>query len=226
MPPGLSPDAACGVLVAGTSALLMLRDVARLEQGERVFVAAGAGGVGSFAVQLARHLGAAQVIAGVGSAEKGAAAMAAGADAVVTYGDAHWPDAVRELTGGAGVDVLLEMRGGPSLEQGLPALAPFGRAVVYGAASNERYTLSTAALGAWLEVPALNQSIHAFNLGLWFALRAQAAGAAIGSLIGLLAQGIVRPPAIERLPLSRAADAHARLEGRATTGKLVLIPEA
>lgn len=224
LPPSLAPDVAAGVLVAGTSALLMLREVARVQPGDRVFIAAGAGGVGSFAIALAHRLGAAQVLAGVGSASKEAAARAAGADTVLRYDDPHWPDAVRGATGGAGVDVLLEMRGGGALEAGLQALAPFGRLVIYGAASDARYTLSPAALGQWLEVPGLQQSVHAFNLGLWFAMRGAVAGAAIGDLVTWLASGDLIAPPITTLPLADAATAHARLEGRSSTGKLVLIP--
>lgn len=225
LPPGLSPEVACGVVVAGTTAMLMLRNVAGITGGERVFITAAAGGVGSYAVQIARALGAAQVIAGVGNLGKSDAVRALGADAVVDYSQKGWPDAVRAASDGAGVDVLLEMRGGRALEEGLSALAPWGRLVVYGAASGDPYTLSSAALTHWLEVPALNQSVHSFNLGLWFALRGAVAGDAVGTLIGMVAGGVVRAPTIESYPLSQAAQAHTRIEERQTTGKVVLIPE-
>jgi NADPH:quinone reductase len=225
LPPGMSPEAACGLLVAGTTAMLMLREVARLTTMDRVFVTAAAGGVGSFAVQIARALGAAQVIAGVGRAEKMATASALGAHAVVDYSRSDWPQALGQATNGDGIDVLLEMRGGDVLNDGLRLLNPWGRLVVYGAASGEFYSLTTASMAHWLETPGLQQSVHAFNLGLWFTFRGADASRAVGDVMQLVASGAVSAPSVERIPLSRAAEAHARLESRMTTGKLVLIPE-
>jgi len=104
-PEGVDEETASTVLVAGVMPLLALSEVARLQPGESVLVPAAAGGVGSYAVQLVRRLGAATVIALAGSAAKREAALELGADQALDSTDPGWPERVRELTGGAGVDV-------------------------------------------------------------------------------------------------------------------------
>jgi NADPH:quinone reductase len=139
---------------------------------------------------------------------------------------ADWAGQVRESCGGRGVDVLLEASGGGSLAEGLRALAPFGRAVVYGAASGTDASLDAATVRSVFYDPAPNQSLVAFNLGGWFIERADAAGTALGEVIGLLAAGVVVAPTIQALPLQQAAQAHRLLEARQGVGKLVLKPWA
>lgn len=224
LPPGLDADRASVLIVAGATAALLLRQVARLRAGQSLLVPAAAGAVGSYAVQLARHLGAGLVVAGVSSAAKGEAARALGAHVSVDYTRPGWAEEVLRATDGRGVDVLLEASGGEVLAQGLRALAPFGQAIVYGAASGQSAALDPATLERFLYAPAPNQSIAAFNVGGWFMQRPQEAGAALGELIGLVAQGVVRTPAIRTLPLAAAAEAHRLLESRQTAGKLVLKP--
>ncbi|MCU0695411.1 MAG: zinc-binding dehydrogenase [Myxococcaceae bacterium] len=223
IPDGLSADVACGLLVAGSTAVLLLTEAAKLQRGESIFVPAAAGGVGSLLVQLARHLGAGRVIAAASSAPKRDAVKALGADVVLDATNVT-AAAVREATGGQGVDVWLEMEGGASLEQGVQALAPFGRAVVYGSASTAPRTLSQAAQDFLWASPSLGQSVIAFNLGLFFGLKPQAAGAAVGRLLEAIGSGAVTLRVGEVFPLARAADAHRALEGRRTMGKLVLRP--
>jgi NADPH:quinone reductase-like Zn-dependent oxidoreductase len=223
-PPSIDADRASTLTVAGSTALLLLREAGRLQRGESVLVPAATGGVGSYLVPLAGHMGAGQVIAAVGGTGKAATAISLGATAVVDTTQGDWAAQVRELTAGHGVDLLLESAGGPSLAQGLGALAPFGRAIVYGAASGQDARLEAEALRAFFYAPAPNQSLSAFNLGCWFIERPQVAGAALGELVGLVARGELQPPAVLALPLSQAADAHRRLESRATSGKIVLKP--
>ena len=224
IPPTLSPDAACGLVVAGVTAQLLLTEVTKLQPGERVLIPGAAGGVGGYAVQIARALGAGQVIAAASTPAKQEQARALGADAAVDYTQPDWSEQVRALTGGAGVDVVLEMSGGPTLAESLRCLAPFGRAVVYGMASRTPLTLDAATLEAFFYRPALNQSLHAFNLGLWFGLRPAAAVAGLQALVGRAASGELRVPIGQTLPLAQAAEAHRLLETRQTTGKLILKP--
>jgi NADPH:quinone reductase-like Zn-dependent oxidoreductase len=224
LPPGLGLEQASALIVAGATAMLLLRHAARLQTGERILVPAAAGAVGSYLVQLARHLGAGQVIAATGSAEKAQLARTLGAHATVDYSQPDWAAAVRALTDGQGVDVLLEASGGPVLAQGLHALAPFGRAVVYGAASGYDASLDAAALQALLYAPAENQSLAGFNVGAWFIRRPEVSAAALGEVIGLVMSGAITVPAIETMPLRLAAEAHRRMEARGTSGKIVLKP--
>ncbi len=223
-PPGLDADRASVLVVAGATAALMLGPVAGLQPGQSVLIPAATGGVGSYAVQLARQRGAALVVAAIGSPAKAARARALGAHATVENTRPGWADEVRRATDGRGVDLLLESAGGPLLAQGLAALAPFGRAIVYGAASGHAAVLDAATLERVFYAPAPNQSLTAFNLGGWFMQRPQQAAAALGELIGLVLAGRVATPEIQRLPLAQAAQAHRLLESRQTSGKLVLKP--
>lgn len=223
-PPGLDADRASTLIVAGATAALLLDHAARLQAGETLLVPAAAGGVGSYLVQLARHRGAGRIVAAVGSAAKAELARALGAHVVVDPTRPDWADAVRAATDGRGVDVLLESSGGETLEEGLRALAPFGRAVVYGAASGRAASIGAETLERFLYAPAPNQALVAFNVGGWFLERPAAAGAALAELIGLVLAGVVATPTIHRMALDEAAEAHRLLEARRTSGKLVLRP--
>ncbi len=222
--PGVTMDEAAALPVAGTTALLLLRESAGIQPGETVLIPGAAGGVGSYAVQLAKLLGAGKVIAATGSRGKFESASALGADAAVDYSTPAWVDEVRALTAGRGVDVMLEMNGGALFAQSLRALAPFGRVVVYGMASRQPLDFDPASILQFFYDPSLNQSIHVFNLGLWFGMRPEAAGKAMGDFIGYVASGAVKVPVTTVLPLSCAADAHRMIEARATTGKIILKP--
>ncbi len=224
VPPGLDPDAAAGIVVAGLAATLILTRTAAVEKGQSVFVPAAAGGVGGYAVQIAKLLGAGTVIAGASTEAKRNIALGLGADHAVDYNDPAWTRTVRDLTGGTGVDVALEMSGGDRLAQTLGVLAPFGSLVVFGSVSGAPGRLDERAVLPWLYDPAPNQSVVGFNLGPWFELRLPTAVAALQQLIEWVGSGQVRVPVPHPLPLARAAEAHRLLESGATTGKLVLKP--
>lgn len=226
IPPGLDAARASALVIAGGTAMLLLRDAARLAAGETVLIPGAAGGVGHYAVQIARKRGARLVVAAASSRARADAALALGAHVVVDDSQPGWADEVRRATDGAGVDVLLESAGGPVLAQGLRALGPFGRAVVYGAASGQAAVLAEADIEHLLYAPAMNQSLAAFNLGGWFMHRPQAAGAALGELIGAVLGGRISVPPITTLPLTQAAEAHQRLQARQAIGKIVLDPWA
>lgn len=218
IPPGLDAKQACALSIAGITAVLTLQEAARLQPGESVLVQAAAGGVGSYAVQLAKLLGAGMVIGAASTPEKREIALRLGADHVVDYTEAGWPDRVRLLTDGRGVDIVLEMTGGAVFDESLACLAPFGRSVVYGLAGSQPAHLEpTNLLGS-------NQSVIGFYLGGWFAHRPDKAVAALQLLIGHVLSGRVAVQIGAVLPLSQAAEAHRMLEGRETTGKIVLEP--
>ena len=142
----------------------MLRTCAHLAEGESVVVIAGAGGVGSLAVQLARRWGAGRVIATASSPEKRQLAEELGAHATVDPALADddpktFTGALREANGGRPVDIVLEMTGGNVFAGSLSALAPFGRLVTYGMAARQETTpvppgalmqKSRAVIGFWL----------------------------------------------------------------------------
>lgn len=224
VPDGMDDDTAAGIILTGLAATLMLTKSLDVGPGHSIFVPAAAGGVGGHAVQIAKLLGASPVIAGASTAEKRDIASRLGADHVIDYTADDWVDQVRQLTDGRGVDIALEMAGGPRLAQTLRTLAPFGRMVVFGSVSGTMGTLDADAVKPWLYDPAPNQSILGFNLGPWLGLRLPEAIAALQQVIGWVASGQLEVPVSRRFPLADAAEAHRLLQTGATTGKLILKP--
>jgi NADPH:quinone reductase-like Zn-dependent oxidoreductase len=224
IPEGLSAEAAAGTVVAGLTAMLLLSEVAPVGATTAVFVPAAGGGVGSMAVQLARHLGATTVVAGAGAAHQRDAARALGATHVADTSRPGWSDAVLAATDGGGADVVLEMTGAATFADSLRALAAFGSLVVYGQASGQPLQWTPAQVEAAFYDPAPQQSFHAFNLGLWFQHRPDRAVAALVRLVELVASRVIEVPVGHVFPLRQAADAHRLIEAKASTGKVLLIP--
>lgn len=186
-------------------------------EGESILVEAAAGGVGSFAVQLAKLYGAGKVIAAASTPEKRLIAERLGADASVDYMAPGWAEKVRELTDGRGVDVALEMTGGETVGQALDALAPFGRMIFLGQSSGK-----TALVDPWrLTVP--NHTVTGFYVGAYLAFP-DLIMSTLTEIIGFIMTGKLSLQVGTVLPLSQAAEAHRLLEGRKTTGKVVLQP--
>jgi NADPH:quinone reductase-like Zn-dependent oxidoreductase len=223
VPDGVSDEQALAVVLQGATAWHLLRTSSHLAEGESVVVIAGAGGVGSLAVQLARRWGAGRVIATASSPEKRALAEELGAHATVDPaladdGPKPFTAALREANGGKPVDVVLEMTGGHVFSGSLSALAPFGRLVTYGmAARQETPSVPPGAL--------MNKSRAV--IGFWLAhcmARPQMMDAAMNDLLAMVSAGDLKPVIGGRYPLSNVKDAHQDLLARRTTGKLVLDP--
>jgi NADPH2:quinone reductase len=224
IPDGLDRDAAAGIVVSGLAATVILNDIAQIAGGETVFVPAAAGGVGSYAVQIAKLLGASTVIAGAGTPAKRDIALALGADHAVGYREPGWTKRVLELTEGKGVDVALEMNGPIHLGETLGILAPFGRLISYGAVTGSVDGFNPATMIPLLYDPAPSQILTGFNLGIWFEHRLAQAVASLQRLVGWIASGQVHTPAVSPMPLADAAEAHRLVETGVTTGKVVLKP--
>ena len=217
LPAGLEAAQATALIVQGLTAYLILKDAASLQPGQSVLVHAAAGGVGTIAVQLAKLLGAGRVIATASTEEKLALAQSLGADAGVNYTQENWPQQVMDANGGKGVDIILEMVGGDILARSFGALASFGQLVAYGAAGGQ---LSTLDVGRLL---APNQTVSGFYLGGHFT-RSGVVPEALTALFTYVTQGHLKIPKPSVFPLEQAAEAHRQLEGRQTTGKVVLAP--
>ena len=140
VPDGVDDAAALTTLVQGATAWHLLRTSTHLAPGETVVVHAGAGGVGTIAVQLAKRWGAGRVIATASSADKRQLALDLGADVAVDSTVEDLRGALREANDGRGVDVVLEMTGGRVFDQSLAALAPLGRLATFGMASRRAPT--------------------------------------------------------------------------------------
>src|SRR5690349_8368424 len=137
IPPQVDFARAAAVPVQGITAYQLLRDSAHLGPGESVLVHAAAGGVGTLAVQLAKRLGAGTVLGTASSASKLELVRRLGADEAINYTEAAWTEQVKAATAGQGADIILEMVGGEIAQQSLRCLAPYGRMVIFGAASGQ-----------------------------------------------------------------------------------------
>jgi NADPH2:quinone reductase len=218
VPDAVSDAAALTTLVQGSTAWHLLRTSTHLQAGESVVVHAGAGGVGTIAIQLAKRWGAGRVIATASSPDKRDLALDLGADVAVDSRAEDLTTALREANDGKPVDVVLEMTGGHVFDQSLAALAPLGRLAVFGMAG--RTPPSPVDAGALM---ARSQAV----IGFWLVHVLQRPGLlaeAITDLMGLLADGSVRAVIGATYPLARAADAHRALLDRSSLGKLVLDP--
>jgi NADPH2:quinone reductase len=220
VPDGVPDGQALALVLQGTTAWHLLRTSTRLQPGESVVVHAAAGGVGSLAVQLARHWGAGRVIATASTPAKRQLAADLGADVTVDVSGLDTADEVRdallEANDGTGVDVMLEMTGGHVFDGSLAALAPFGRLAAYGMAS--RRPPQPVNPGALM---ATSRAV----VGFWLAHAARRPGGLatpMEELLSLVEGGALRPVVGGTYPLSDAAEAHRDLLARATAGKLVL----
>ena len=176
-----------------------------------VLVLAAAGGVGSLLVQVAKNRGQ-QVIAAVGSDAKKAAALASGADAVVSYADADWVQQVRDATQGQGVSASFDAVGGQVGAEALKALAVGGTGVVYGAASGEPTMLAAQPLMA------LKQLVRGYSLFT----EMEKIGAYTAELLGYFQAGKLQL-AVQTYPVAEVQTAQRDLESRRTQGKVVLL---
>ncbi|HJF31243.1 MAG TPA: zinc-binding dehydrogenase [Sporosarcina psychrophila] len=217
IPDGVDFVSAVALPLQGQTAYHILKTMGRLQKGETVLVHAAAGGVGAIAVQLAKIFGAGKIIATASGDEKLAHAKEMGADHLVNYTEEGWELKVRELTDGKGVDVALEMVGGDIFRNTLKCLAPFGRIVVFGAASGEQSALYAG------ELMRRNQSVIGFFLPQ-IMRNYDMYQASFKELLGFIESGELKLTIGGTYRLEEAADVHRLLQGRKTMGKLVLIP--
>ena len=216
IPPNLDFAHAAAFPVQGLTAYQLLHDSARLQPGESVLVHAAAGGVGTLAVQLAKLLGAGTVVGTASNADKLALVRRLGADAAINYTEADWVEQVKQVTNGKGTDIILEMVGGSISEQSLLCLAPFGRMVIFGAASGH------IAQFTGIQLMYKNQSI----IGYWLTSQLQHTdriAAAAMELMQYLASGRLEIVVGQTFPLAEAEQAHKAIAERKTVGKVVLL---
>jgi NADPH:quinone reductase len=218
VPEGVSDGQALALVLQGTTAWHLLKTSTHLKPGESVLVHAGAGGVGSLAVQLAKLWGAGRVIATASSEEKRKQALELGADAAIDGEPEGLKDRVLEANGGKPVDIVLEMVGGPTFDESFAALARFGRLVTFGAASRQ-----SAAPVDPSRLMKGSKTIAGFWLADCFRNPALL-GDPLAELFDLTASGKLRPIVGGEYALSDVATAHEDLRARRTVGKLVLDP--
>jgi NADPH2:quinone reductase len=218
VPAGMPAEEAAGLLITYQTAYVGLHRRAGLRAGETLLVHAGAGGVGSAAIQVGLAAGA-RVIATAGGPEKVEVCRRLGAHEVVDYrAEPDLAARVRELTGGRGVDVVWDPVGGDVFDASRRCIAFEGRLVVVGFTS-----------GRIPEVPAghvrvKNSSVVGLHWGLYRTRAPEVVRDAHEALTRLYGEGRVRPLVSERVPMAGAPQALTRLAMRSTVGKVVVLP--
>jgi NADPH2:quinone reductase len=217
VPDGVEDGTALALVLQGLTAWHLYRTAARVSPGESVVVIAGAGGVGSLAVQLGKPMGAGRVIATASTQDKRDLALELGADAAIDGDPEGLKDRLVEANEGRQVDVVFEMAGGEVFDACLAALAPFGRLVTYGIASgkgNDVHTRklmgrSRGVIGFWL--------VHCLG-------RPDLLQEPLADLFARAARDELRVVVGATYPLSEARQAQIDLAERRTTGKVLLDP--
>lgn len=216
LPPEIDDKTATAIFVQGTTAQLMIAQLAGDLKGKSVLVNAAAGGVGSILVQLAKMNGA-KVIAAASNDAKLAVAMRLGAHHVVNYTQPGWSKQIKNLTAGKGVEAAFEMVGGEVYNESVKTLAQGGRIIVYGCASGVQGNIHPE----YFVDEHISQS--GFNLAYCIQHNMPLWQEALGTIIGLLAQGLLKIETPKAFTLKDAAEAHRQIEARNTTGKVVLL---
>lgn len=201
-------DAAAMALTAATS-WHMLNGRAELKTGETVLIVAAGSGIGVYAVQIARHLGA-RVIATAGSPEKREKAAALGAEAVFDHSTSGWYKQVRQATEGRGVDVVFEHVGQATWNESLRTMARMGRLVTCGA-----FTGSQVEMDLWPMFAKQLTLIGSFSHSQ----------KDLEHVLKIAADGVLKPVMHACLPLSEVSEAHRMLEDRKVFGTIVITPE-
>jgi phthiocerol/phenolphthiocerol synthesis type-I polyketide synthase C len=218
IPREMSFAAAATLPVAFVTAIYSLRTLARLAPGESVLIQAASGGVGLAAIQIAKACGA-TVIAAAGSPTKRAFLRLVGADHVCASRELRFVASVREATGGAGVDVVLNSLSGEAVEASLELLKPFGRFIELG----KRDFLENRRLRTRL----LQQNVAYFAVDVdqLPVRRPELAKSLLGEVAAALADGEIRPLTHRCFAFAQIGDAFRLMQAGQHIGKLVLIPD-
>lgn len=217
IPDGVTDQQAAAAMLQGITAHYLSHSTYPLKAGETSLIHAAAGGVGLLLVQMAHNLGT-RVIATVSTDEKAALARAAGADEIILYTQSDFEADTKRLTAGKGVDVIYDSVGKTTFEKGLNVLRRRGMMVLFGGSSGAVPPLDPIALtqkgSLYLTRP---------SQGDYIATRDELV-ARSSSVFGMIATGKLKLRIEHTYPLAEARQAHIDLEGRKTTGKLLLLP--
>jgi NADPH:quinone reductase-like Zn-dependent oxidoreductase len=216
LPDDIPDDVAATLMLKGLTAEYLLHRTHRVRAGDTVLVHAAAGGVGSFLCAWAKALGA-RVLGTVSTADKARIARDRGCDIAIVADGGAFADAVLAATQGRGADVIFDGLGGAAHAENLRAVAPLGHWIAYGQAGGAHAAIAPEALAA--------KSVT-FSSPVLFHYTAsrERMEAMTSNTFDAFRKGILRPDIRHRYALAAAADAHRDLEGRRTTGQLLLIP--
>ncbi len=217
IPEGITTHQAAAAMLQGITAHYLATSTYPLKPGDVCIVHAAAGGVGQLLCQIAKLRGA-RVFGTVSTEEKARIAREAGADEVILYSQQDFSAEARRLNGGKGVQVIYDGVGRATFEKGLDTLAPRGLMALFGQASGPVPPFDPSILNQkgslYLTRPSMGHYIASRDELMWRS----------GEVLGWIAEGKLRLSIDRELPLAQAAEAHRALEGRETTGKVLLIP--
>jgi NADPH2:quinone reductase len=217
LPQGVSTRQGAAAMLQGMTAHYLACTVYPLKNGDTCLVHAAAGGVGLLLCQMAKMRGA-RVIGTVSTEEKAKLAREAGADEVILYTKQDFEAEVKRITGGKGLQVVYDSVGKTTFEKGFGVLAPRGMMVLYGQSSGTVAPLDVGILAAKGSLFLTRPSLFAYT-----ATREELVQRA-GDVLGWIRDGRLRLRMEFEFPLTDVAEAHRALEGRKTTGKVLLIP--
>ena len=217
VPEAIETRTAAALMLQGMTAHYLAHDTYRLGPDSRCLIHAGAGGVGRLLIQFAKRLGA-TVLATVGTREKATLALEAGADHAIVYTEVDFVEASRQILGDDRLDVVYDSVGIDTFLPGLDLLKPRGLMALYGQSSGPVAPLD-------LRILNVKGSLYVTrpSLGAYLATREELLWRA-GEVMDAVANGDVQVHIDSTYPLAQAAAAHAALESRATSGKLLLLP--
>lgn len=218
VPAGVATEDAAALPEAAMTVWTNVFDRAALQPDDTLLVHGGSSGIGTMAIQLATAFGS-RVLATAGSDEKCAACTALGAETAVNYRKTDFVEAVRAVTGGQGVDVVLDMVGRQYLQRNLAVLQPEGRLVIIGLMSGATAEIDLATLMS-RRLTVTGSTLRARSI----AQKGAVAAAVRQRVWPLVEAGRVRPVIHRRFPLAQAAEAHRLMESSTHIGKLLLTP--
>ncbi|MCH8113128.1 MAG: quinone oxidoreductase [Proteobacteria bacterium] len=215
LPDDISDETAAAIMLKGLTASHLLRDIAKVSAGHTVLIHAAAGGVGLIACQWAKHLGA-KVIGTVGSDAKAELVLRNGCDEAIIYTRENFVDRVNEITGGAGVDAVLDSVGKDTFLGSLACARPGASVASFGLASGPLPPFGFADMP--LQVSICRASVRSVTDNRASLLESARA------LFHAVSEGHVKPVISKTYALRDAGDAHTEMEARRTTGSVVLFP--
>jgi len=217
VPEGVSDQQAAAAMLQGMTAHYLAYSTYALKSGETALIHAAAGGVGLLLTQIAHNIGA-RVIATVSTDEKAKLARAAGADEIILYTQSDFETETKRLTGNKGVDVVYDSVGKTTFEKGLNVLRPRGMMVLFGGSSGAVPPYDLIGL-------AHKGSLYVTRPTLMnYTASREELVAHSSAVFGMITSGKLKLRIDYTYPLAEAQRAHRELEGRKTTGKLLLIP--
>ena len=217
VPDGVSEEQAAALMLQGMTAHYLVHSTRDTRPGDSALVHAAAGGVGLLLIQFLKAAGA-TVLGTCSSEEKAKLAREAGADQVILYTQCDFSEEVRRLTDGRGVDVVYDSVGRTTFEGSLRSLRPRGLLALFGQSSGVVPAFDLSRLN-----PLGSLFVTRPSLAHYTATRAELEERA-GHVLGAVADGTLQLRIGARFPLAQAAEAHRALEGRTTSGKVLLIP--